>query len=103
MISKEQIAHDLTIVYLRNRYGIDIGGSFHVSSGDGSGDISTDHLPSTTQERYIKVKTGEKGLFGIEKKQKISDGLEIDTLFPEIVCEYKHAYNRFYELLSQSE
>ena len=45
MISKEQIAHDLTIVYLNNRYGIDVGGHISVFDGDGHGDVSTEKFP----------------------------------------------------------
>lgn len=103
MISIEQIAHDLAIIYLKNRYGIDVSGSVSLSKGDGYGDISTLHLPSTSQSKYKKIGTGEKGFLGIEKKIKVEDGLEVDDLFNEIVDEYMNAYNHFHLLLSQKQ
>ena len=61
MLSNEKIAHDLAIVYLSNRYGIDISGGFSLTNGDGSGDIETEHLPATDEIKYKKISTGEKG------------------------------------------
>ena len=105
MIGKEQIAHDLTMVYLCNRYGIDVRGSLYVSGGGGGSDVTgdgevvTDHFPTVDEPKYVKVKTGEKGIFGIEKKQKIQDGYLVDDLFEDMVKEYHQAYLRFYKLL----
>ncbi len=101
MISNEKIAHDLTIIYLNNRYGLNITGDFSVSDGSGMGDIRTKKLPATEEKNYKKIGTGEKGLFGIEKKQKIEDGYKIDGLFLEILKEYRLAYARFLELLEK--
>lgn len=81
MISKEQIAHDLAMVYMKNRYGIDVTGSFSINEGDGTGVVTTERLPHTTEAAYAKVKTGEKGLFGIEKKEKVRSGEKVDNLF----------------------
>jgi len=39
MESKQQIAHELTMIYMNNRYGVTISGDFHVSTGDGSGNV----------------------------------------------------------------
>jgi hypothetical protein len=97
LMDREKIAHDLAIVYLRNRYGIDINGSID----DSSGSIGTDHLPSTTEAKYVKVGTGEKGLFGIERKQQIQAGYAIGGVFENIVKDYRCAYERFYSLLGE--
>ena len=97
-MNREKIAHDLTMLYLYNRYGIDINGNLH----DGDGYVSTDHFPSTTEARYVKVKTGEKGIFGMEKKQKIQSGYAIDDTFKSIVKDYRQAYEHFYSLLGSS-
>jgi hypothetical protein len=71
MISKEQIAHELTMMYLYNRYGVDVSGNFTVTSYDenrvgGSGSVETNHIPSTKEPKNTKVGTGQKGFFGIE-------------------------------------
>ena len=31
MTSKEQIAHDLTMIYMKNRYGINVSGNFYIN------------------------------------------------------------------------
>ena len=49
MESKQQIAHELTMIYMNNRYGVTISGDFHVSTGDGSGNVK--QTPSKHQER----------------------------------------------------
>ena len=49
MIAKEQIAHDLTMIYLSNRYGANIKGDFSVSDGYGSGEIESEHFPDTQE------------------------------------------------------
>lgn len=97
-MDREKVAHDLTIVYLRNRYGIDITGSI---SSDSGGYIETNHLPSTTVAQFVKVGTGEKGLFGREKKQKVQDGYLVDNILTDLVRDYKEAYERIYNLLGE--
>lgn len=97
MISNEQIAHDLTMVYLRNRYGIEMSGSF--ASGDGS--ISSAHFPSVSDPRYIKVGTGEQGFFGREKQKLVRSGNKVDALFSIMVQDYLDAYAYFYRLLCE--
>ena len=68
MISKEQIAHDLAIVYLTNRYGSEVVGSFDVSGGresvSGYGSVETIRMPDIDEERIVKMKTGNKKSFG---------------------------------------
>ena len=74
MISKEQIAHDLAIVYMKNRYGINVTGDFYISGASGSGTVKTESFPDASEPEYTKVKTGEKGLFGLERKHKVLSG-----------------------------
>ncbi|MBO5786766.1 MAG: hypothetical protein J6R45_05530 [Clostridia bacterium] len=94
MISREQIAHDLTIVYLNNRYGISVEGDISVHHGDGGGDITTRKFPDASQIKYIKVGTGEKGFLGIEKKVKVEDGYIADGIIDEMIKEYYQVYSR---------
>lgn len=101
MIFKEQIAHDLTIIYMKNRYGIDISDDLSITDGTGAGTIGTEHFPSTSEPKYIKVGTGEKGFFGMERKKKIESGLKVDDLFDEMVDNYFKAYSHFINLLSK--
>ncbi len=103
MIPKEKIAHDLTMIYMRNRYGVDISGFFSMNDGDGSGEVSTDKLPPVEKLKYKKIGTGEKGLFGIEKKQKIQAGYEVDDLFAEMTETYLKAFSKFYQLICESD
>lgn len=102
MISKEQIAHDLTMIYMKNRYGIDISGDFSITDGSGSGTIVTEHFPSTSEPHYIKIGTGEKGFLGLERKRKVESGLKVDVLFEEMVDSYIKAYTHFLRLLSEN-
>ena len=104
MISKEQIAHELTMTYLYNRYGMDVSGTFNVTSYDenrvsGLGRVETNHIPSTKELKNIKVGTGQKGFFGIEKKTTVQDGYVVDDIFSEMVEEYYRAYSKFLKLL----
>lgn len=100
MISKEQIAHDLTMVYMNNKYGINVSGLFSINGGDGNGGVETEHFPDVSEISYSKVGTGEKGILGIEKKKIIPSGHKVDSLFSEMVENYFGAYNIFLELLS---
>lgn len=100
MVSKEQIAHELTMVYMNNIYGINVSGYFNFSDGDGIGTVETSHFPDVSEISYSKVKTGEKGFLGIEKKKKIPSGCQVDPLFSEMVENYYGAYNKFLDLLS---
>ena len=88
---------------MRNRYGVDITGLFSINDGDGSGAISTDKFPSIEELKYKKVGTGEKGLFGIEKKQKIQTGYAVDDLFAEMTETYLKAFSKFYQLICESD
>ena len=108
MISKEQIAHELTMVYLSNRYGVDVKGDFIVNSSSsdqnitgviGSGSVETNHFPKTKDPKFIKVRTGEKGFLGFEKKEMVQSGFLVDDIFSDMVDDYYSAYIRFLKLL----
>ena len=103
MIPKEQIAHDLTMVYMKNRYGIDVSGSIYINDNNGTGTIETEHFPMVSDPQYVKVGTGEKGLFGLERKQKVQSGNKVDPLFLEMVQNYYSAYSHFYSLLCEND
>lgn len=108
MISKEQIAHDLAIVYLTNRYGSEVVGSFNVSgdreSVSGYGSVETIRMPDIDEERIVKMKTGNKKSFGpfkYDEQVKVVDGYKVDPIFTEMIQDYKNAYERMIELLSE--
>ena len=82
MISKEQIAHDLAIVYMKNRYGINVTGDFYISGASGSGTVKTERFPDASEPEYTKVKTGEKGLFGLERKKKFYLEIRLTPYLP---------------------
>lgn len=94
MINKEQIAHDLTIIYLNNRYGINVKGSLSISEGKGYGDITTEKFPDCSEIRYKKIGTGEKGFLGIEKKKSVEDGYKSDYIIDGLIEEYYQIYSR---------
>ena len=100
MISKEQIAHDLTIVYLNNRYGINVEGYISVNDGDGHGDITTKTFPDISEINYIKVGTGEKGFLGLEKKVKVEDGYKADSIIDDMIKEYYQVFSRILSRLN---
>ena len=94
MISKEQLAHDLTMVYLNNRYGVKVEGDISVSDGDGSGSVKTKKFPSAFEIKYKRVGTGERGFLGFEKTVRVEDGYEADDIIDELLKEYHQTYNR---------
>jgi hypothetical protein len=105
MPSNEQVAHDLAIIYITNRYGVDVSGSFTASGSEGnvfgSGEVTTKHLPDVDEIKKVKVGTGEKGFMGlVEKKKWIEAGYSIDEIFISMVTDYKKAYERILGLLN---
>lgn len=106
MIDNEQIAHDLAMVYLHNRYGAEVEGDLEVSTTDGnvsgSGQVTTERLPSVDSMRQTKQGTGEMHLFGLrEKKEWVSTGEHhVDGVFGEMIADYRQAYSRFLALLA---
>ncbi|GLJ80854.1 MULTISPECIES: DUF2510 domain-containing protein [Microbacterium] len=121
-MSREQIAHDLAIAYLNNRYGPEVTGEFSVTadqdwSGDsprvtdvtGSGEVRTENLPRVDKIRMdrVEVRTGERGFFGLgpEKVSTVevdSGEFEVDPVFKNMIRDYFEAYFRFVELLERS-
>ena len=101
MVSKEQLAHDLTMVYLNNRYGVQVEGSIWVSDGDGSGTVDTKKFPSPFDIQYTRVGTGERGFLGFEKKVRVEDGYKMDDIMDEIIREYYQTYNRILSRLDK--
>ena len=105
MPSNEQIAHDLAIAYITNRYGVDVSGSFTASGSDGNisgyGEVTTEHLPDVDEIKKVKVGTGEKRFMGlVEKKKWIEVGYSVDEIFISMIADYKRAYERFLTLLN---
>jgi hypothetical protein len=106
MISKEQIAHDLAMAYVNNRHGAEVSGEFSVDTWDdsvtGSGTVETARLPDVHKIRMVEVGTGEKYLFGLfERKESVEAGYEVNSVFEEMIEDYRNAYTRFLELLDQ--
>jgi len=105
MISVQQVAHDLTLVYLRNRFGAEVSGEFEVDGSDGSvhgtGSVSTSRLPGFDEIAMKRVPTGEKwlGLFG--KTTEIPDGHAIDPVLEKLVDEYAAVYGKVLRLLRE--
>lgn len=112
MISREQIAHDLTIVYLNNKYGIDVTGDINIFSNSsedklnsvsGYGSVVTKHLPNLKETKFKKVGTGEIGFLGFEKKKKVPSGYVVDDIFNNMIDDYTLVYAHFLELLESKQ
>lgn len=104
MTNKDQIAHDLAMAYINNRYGAEVTGEFSVHTWDndvtGSGTVETERLPDVEEIRMVKVGTGERHLFGLREKAKlIESGYEVDRVFENMIEDYYNAYSRFLALL----
>ena len=95
MIPNEQIAHELTMIYLSNRYGVENTWE----QEDGYVYPFSKHFHDTNEPHYKRVGTGEKGFLGFEKTNRVQDGYKTDKLFAEILRNYKTAYQRFLTLL----
>lgn len=120
-VPREQIAHDLAIAYINNRYGAKVEGEFSVSadqdwSGDsprlsdvnGSGEVRTKTLPRVSKIRVeeVVVKTGGRTLFGLGPERTRTDRVEsgefeVDHVFLNMIRDYYEAYGRFIELLAK--
>lgn len=110
--SKEQIAHDLAIIYVTNRHAIDVSGSFHVDSFAGSeggidsisggGDVETTTLPDIDERKTVRVPDGKKrfGLFQPTKEVETSEFVIDDTL-RAMISDYRAAHARLLELLAK--
>lgn len=115
MIPIEQVAHDLAIAYINNRYGIRVIGEFSVDSTrnyemdvvqevTGEGSVSTELLPDLDDPETVRVGTGERHLFGLgpEKTRLVHTGAyEIDGVLRNMINDYYKAYARILELLTR--
>jgi hypothetical protein len=115
MIPIEQVAHDLAIAYINNRYGIRVTGEFSVDSTKnydmdvvkevtGEGSVSTELLPDLDDPEMVRVGTGERHLFGLgpEKTKLVHTGAyEIDGVLRSMIDDYYRAYSRILALLAR--
>lgn len=104
MTTKDQIAHDLAIAYINNRYGAEVSGEFSVSTWErdvtGSGQVETERLPDVNEIRRVRVGTGERHFFGLrERKTWAESGYEVDPVFANMIDDYYDAHARFLALL----
>ena len=108
MISSEQIAHDLAMVYVHNRYGAEVTGSLEVHDyGDGvsgSGEVKTERLPRVDSTYKRSVPTGERRFFGLMNKKELVDTGEyrVDEVFLEMIADYRAAYSRILALIADA-
>lgn len=105
-MTKEQIAHDLAIAYINNRYDAEVSGEFevHTLSGEvsGSGSVKTHRLPETDEIHRINVPTGEKRFFGLfNVTEPVEAGYEVDRTFESMIKDYFNAYERFLGLMKR--
>jgi hypothetical protein len=103
MVTRDQLAHDLAIVYLNNRYGADVSGRFTVRTLNGevtgSGSVETKRAPEVNKVLIERVPTGEKRFGIFDKTVPIEAGYEVDATFTKIVEDYFLARDRFFDLL----
>ena len=108
MISPEQIAHDLAMVYVHNRHGAEVVGELSVDTwGEdvvASGRVDTERLPGVNSKKTERVPTGEKRFFGlVDKKELVElDEFEVDDVFRDMLRDYRAAYTRFLSLISDA-
>jgi hypothetical protein len=112
-MNADQIAHDLAIAYINNRYGVNVTGNFSVESSTnyesdtvrdvrGQGNVETHHLPDLSDLQMVRVGTGTRSLFGIgpEKTRLEPTGeYAVDSVFRSMIADYHNAYQRFLQLL----
>lgn len=112
MISAEQVAHDLALVYLANRYGPEVTGEFSVDTSysddrevTGSGSVTTERFPGVDEKVRIRVGTGDRYFFKLlERKVSVETGeYRIDPLFRQMITDYRKAYARFLAFLKSDE
>lgn len=98
MMTKEQIAHDLAMVYMYNRYGITVKGDV----ARGWGEIETKHFPSSTKFQYEEVELESRDIWGFNKTEKVEKGRKVDAIFQKMAADYQYAYQYFYDLIRNS-
>ena len=76
MISKDQIAHDLAMAYINNRYGAEVSGQFSVETWNdeisGSGAVGTERLPDVNKVDMVRVGNGESTFLGSVRERSWS-------------------------------
>lgn len=114
MTTSEQLAHDLAMVYLVNRYSAgvvkDLNGDsspFDDGAGTGRGRIDTERLPDVDAQKTTRVGTGEHGRFlfwRFEKRLEVETGeYHVDPIFQLMINDYRKAHARFLQLLTGDE
>ncbi len=110
MIDKDQVAHDLAMVYINNRYGAEVSGEFSVETWDdkvsGSGSVGTERLPNVNKMHMVRVGTGEKYFFGLRERTELVEsgkGYEVDDVFESMIKDYYEAFARFLALLKRRQ
>lgn len=106
MPSNEQIAHDLAMTYVNNRYGAEVSGQFSVDTWNdkvsGSGTVETSRLPAVDAIQVLRVGTGERYFFGLrERMESVDGGYAVDGIFEGMIKDYRASYARFLELLER--
>lgn len=110
-----KLAHDLAMVYLNNRYGVEVHGSFGVSSSSnerdcvssvfGEGSVETDRFPGVDVRVTTRELTDERHLFGFGPRKSVeiaTDEFAVDDEFREMISDYFDAYRRFSRLLNET-
>ncbi|MBC9225939.1 hypothetical protein GL325_06380 [Aeromicrobium sp. 636] len=101
-MDRDQLAHDMAMAYIHNRYGAEVSGEFSVSSStdydsgavndvSGKGTVETDRLPEVFEVETTRVKTGERHLFGLgpAKTMEVSTGqYAVDRVFRRMIEDY---------------
>lgn len=108
---REQIAHDLAIAYINNRYGVEVTGELSISSYtndddvvkdvSGEGAVETQKHPGLHDQEMMRVGTGQR-YFGVgpERTKLVPTGrYEVDAILVSMIAEYRAAYWRILELL----
>lgn len=109
---REQVAHDLAIAYINNRFGVEVAGEFSIRSStnldnvvddvSGEGEVETQRHPGIHDLEMVRVGTGQRHFFGIgpEKMELVPTGrYEVDGILRSMIEEYRAAYSRILELL----
>lgn len=106
-MEKDQIAHDLAMAYVHNRFGAEVSGEFSVytasdSEVTGSGTVMTQRFPDVDELRMVKEGTGERYLFGLlEKQRSVESGYKVDQIFEAMIHDYFTAKAKFLDLLDR--
>lgn len=117
MLNIEQVARDLTVAYINNRYGPEVSGEFGVDyttnfdSGSldgvtGEGSVETERLPDLDDRVMARIPTGERNFFGLGSRKMVevpTDEYAVDSVFEAMIEDYYGAYERILQLLRHRE